>query len=40
MTRHSTTRETPFYLVFGQDPRLPLEELLKKDLAKEYDIEK
>jgi hypothetical protein len=39
MTRHSTTRETPFFLVFGQEPRLPLEELLSKDLSKDYSIE-
>jgi hypothetical protein len=39
-TRHSATGETPFFLVYGQEPHMPLDELLKLDISKKYDIDK
>lgn len=38
-TRHAATGETPFYLVFGQEPHMPLDELLKLDVSKKFEIE-
>jgi len=38
--KHSSTGETPFFLMFGVEPRIGIEELLKINVEEKFDIRK
>jgi hypothetical protein len=39
-TKHSATGETPFFLMFGQEPKTSLDELVKTNVAEKFDTKK